>query len=117
MAKTMMNQNRYNQMNKKGHKGQNQQPPMGMRGPQMGPMPPGMGMPPRPMMPGGPHGMGGPMGHMMDGGGMPNNMDQDEMGVQSLSGQWDLFLNRIETILTFLLIHLTFPFSTLKYQY
>ena len=85
MAKTMMNQNRYNQMNKKGHKGQNQQPPMGMRGPQMGPMPPGMGLPPRPMMPGGPHGMG-PMGHMMDGG-MPNNMDQDEMGVQSHSGQ------------------------------
>jgi hypothetical protein len=82
MAKTIMNQNRFNQMNKKGHKGQ-QQPPMGMRPPQMGgPMGPGMGpMGPRPMMPGGPHGMGGPMGHMMDG------MDQDDMGGPSLSGQ------------------------------
>jgi hypothetical protein len=85
MAKTIMNQNRYNQMNKKGHKGQQGQPPMGMRPPPMGSMGPGMGMGPRPMMPGGPHGMGGPMGHMMDG--MQNPMDPDDMGGPMPTGQ------------------------------
>jgi hypothetical protein len=85
MAKTIMNQNRYNQMNKKGHKGQQGQPPMGMRPPPMGSMGPGMGMGPRPMMPGGPHGMGGPMGHMMDG--MQNSMDPDDMGGPMPTGQ------------------------------
>ena len=77
MAKTIMNQNRFNPMGKKGPKGQQLPPPMGMRPPQMGPMGPGMGMPQRPMMPGGPHGMS-PMGHMMDGG-MPNPMDPDDL--------------------------------------